>query len=69
MFDNLYSAIFFKSLDTLRVEDQCLLGSILPYLENLDSFKYDVPTFVEHNPLSRIRCIDQNNLGLFKMLL
>jgi hypothetical protein len=68
MFNNLYSAIFFKSFDSLRGEDQCLLGSILPYVENLDSFGYDVPTFVEHNPLGRIKCIDQNNLGLFKML-
>jgi len=68
MFNNLYSAIFFKSFHSLCGEDQCLLGSILPYLENLNLFGYDVPTFVEHNPLGRIRCIDQNNLGLFKML-
>jgi len=68
MFNNLYSAIFFKSFDGLRGEDQCLLGSILPYLENLNSFGYDVPTFVEHNPLGWIRCIDQNNLRLLKML-
>ncbi len=63
-----YSAIFFKSFDGLCVEDQCLLRYVLPYLENFDSFGYDVPTFVEHNPLGRIRCIDQNNLELFKML-
>jgi hypothetical protein len=31
MFNNLYSAIFFKSFDGLRGEDQCLLGSILPW--------------------------------------
>jgi hypothetical protein len=28
----------------------------------------DVPTFVEHNPFGRIRCIDQDNQGLLKML-
>ncbi len=42
--------------------------SIFPYLENLHSFRYSVPTFVEHNPFGRSRCIDWNNLGLFKML-
>jgi hypothetical protein len=43
MFNNLYSAIFFKSFDNIHGKDQCLLGSILPYLENLDSFGYNVP--------------------------
>jgi hypothetical protein len=35
-----------------------LLGFVLPYLENLHSFEYDVPTFVEHNPFSKIICIN-----------
>jgi hypothetical protein len=68
MFNGPYSAIFLESFDGCRGEDQCLLGSILPYLENLQLSRYDVPTFVEHNPFGRISCIDRNNLGLFKML-
>jgi hypothetical protein len=67
-FNNIYNSIFLKSFDGLHGEDQCLLRYVLSYLENLDLFGYDVPTFVEHNPLGRIRCIDQNNLALFKML-
>jgi hypothetical protein len=35
VFNNLYNAIFFKSFDGFHGEDQCLLGSIIPYLENL----------------------------------
>jgi len=27
--------------------------------------KYRVPTFVEHNPFGRIKCIDQDNPRLF----
>jgi hypothetical protein len=43
-----------------------LLGFVFPYLENLHSFGYCVPTFVEHNPFGRIRCNDWNNSRLFK---
>jgi hypothetical protein len=68
MFNDSYSAIFLELFDNLRGEDQYLLRSIFPYLENLHSSGYDVPTFVEHDPFGRIRCIDQNNLKLFKML-
>jgi hypothetical protein len=65
MFNNLYSATFLESFDGLHGEDQCLLGFVFPYLENLDSSGYDVPTFVEHNPFGRIRCIDRNHPRLF----
>jgi hypothetical protein len=58
MFNSLYSAIFLESFDGLCGEDQYLLGFVLPYLENLHLFEYGVPTFVEHNPFGRIRCID-----------
>jgi hypothetical protein len=68
MFNNLYSATFLESFDGLHGEDQCLLGFVLPYLENLDSSRYDVPTFFEHNPFGRIKCIDRNHPRLFKML-
>ncbi len=57
-----------ESFYDLRGEDQYLLGFVFPYLENLHSSRYDVPTFVEHNPFGRIRCTDQNNPRLFKML-
>jgi hypothetical protein len=46
-------------------EDQYLLGSVFPYFEIFHSSKYNVPTFVEHNPFGRIRCIDHNNPGPF----
>jgi hypothetical protein len=68
MFNNLYNAVFLESFDGLRGEDQYLLGFVFPYLENLHSFRYDVPTFVEHNPFGRNRYIDRDNPGLFKML-
>jgi len=58
MFNNLYNAIFLESFDNLCGEDQYLLGFIFPYLENLHSSGYVVPTFVEHNPFSRSSCID-----------
>jgi hypothetical protein len=45
-----------------------LLGMVFLYLENLHSSRYGVPTFVEHNPFGRIKCIDRNNQRLFKML-
>jgi hypothetical protein len=57
-----------ESFDDLHGEDQCLLGFVFPCLENLDSFAYNVPTFVEHNPFGRIRRIDRNNPRFFKML-
>ncbi len=68
MFNGPYSAIFLDSFDDRCGEDQYLSGSVIFYLENLDLSEYNVPTFVEHNPFGRIRCIDQDNLGLFKML-
>jgi hypothetical protein len=58
MFNGPYNAIFLESFDSIHGEDQYLVGSILPYLENLHSYKYGVPTFVEHNSFGRIRCID-----------
>jgi hypothetical protein len=68
MFNGLYSAIFLESFDGHCGEDQYLLGYVLFYLENLHLFEYNVPTFVEHIPFGRIRCIDQDNLGIFKIL-
>ncbi len=58
MFNGLYNAIFLESFNDLHGEDRYLLGFVLPYLENLHSFEYDVPTFVEHNPFSKIICIN-----------
>jgi hypothetical protein len=65
MFNGLYNAIFFELFDNIHGEDQYLLGSIIPYLENLHSSEYDIPTFVEHNPFGRIKYINLNNPGLF----
>jgi len=61
MFNGHTVPFFLDSLDGHCGEDQYLLGFILPYLENFDSFRCSVPTFVEHNPFGRIKCIDQNN--------
>jgi hypothetical protein len=57
-----------ESTNSCYGEDQYLLGFIFPYLENLHSYGYDVPTFVEHNPFGRIRSMDRNNPRLFKMI-
>jgi hypothetical protein len=58
IFNGPYSAIFLESFDDLCGEDQYLLGSIFPYLENFHLFGYGVPTFVEHNPFGRINFIN-----------
>jgi hypothetical protein len=58
MFNNMYNVIFLESFNGIRGEDQHLLGSIFPYFKNLHLSKYNVHTFVEHNPFGRIRCID-----------
>ncbi len=65
MFNDPYSASFLESFDNIRGEDQYLLGSIFLYLENFHLFRYGVPTFVEHNPFGKIRCINLDNLGFF----
>jgi len=51
MFNGPYNAIFLDSFDGYCGEDHYLLGFVFPYLENLHSFGYGVPTFVEHIPL------------------
>ncbi len=58
MFNGPYNAIFWDSVDGRCGEDHYLLGFVFPYLENLHSFGYYVPTFVEHNPFGKIRCND-----------
>jgi hypothetical protein len=57
MFNDPYSAICLESFNGLHGEDRYLLRSVLPYLENLHSSGYNVPTFVEHNPFGRIRLL------------
>jgi hypothetical protein len=57
MFNGPYNAIFLDSFDNRCGEDHYLLGFILPYLENLHSFKYGVPTFVEHNPFGGLNVL------------
>jgi hypothetical protein len=68
MFNGLYSAIILESFHDHHGEDQYLLGIVFLYLENLHSSRYNVPTFVEHNPFGRIGCIDQDNPRFFKMI-
>jgi hypothetical protein len=68
MFNDSYNAIFLESFDNLHGDDHYLLALFFPYLENLHSFGYNVPTFVEDNPFGRIRCIKQNDPRHFKML-
>jgi hypothetical protein len=58
MFNDPYNDIFLDSFDGRCGENHYLLGSVFLYFENLHSFGYDIPTFVEHNPFGRIRCID-----------
>jgi hypothetical protein len=68
MFNGFYNAIFLESFDSLRGEDNYLLGNILLYLKSLHFLRYGVCTYVEHNPFGHIKCINQNDLGQFKML-
>jgi len=68
MFNGPYIVIFLDPFDDRHGKDQYFLGFIFPYLENLHLSGYDVPTFVEHNPFGRIKCIDKNNPRFFKML-
>jgi hypothetical protein len=68
MFNGPYSAIFLELFHDHHEEDQYLLWSIILYLENFLSSRYGVPTFVEHNPFGKVRCIDRDNPRLFKML-
>jgi len=68
MFNSSYSAIFLESFGGVCGENWYFLGFVLPYFENLHSSGYNVPTFVEHNPFGKIKCINPDNLGLFKML-
>jgi hypothetical protein len=58
MFNDSYNAIFLESFDGHCGEDQYLLRFVFFYLEIFHLSKYNVPTFVEHNPFGRIRCID-----------
>jgi hypothetical protein len=58
MFNGPYNAIYLDFFDGRCGEDHYLLGFIFLYLENLHSFGYGAPNFVEHNPFHRIRCID-----------
>jgi hypothetical protein len=44
-----YSAIFLESFDNFHGEDQYLLRSIILYLENFCSSRYNVPTFVKQS--------------------
>jgi hypothetical protein len=70
MFNGPYNAIFLDSFDGYYGEDHYLLGLVFPYLENLHSFRYGVPTLIcWTHPFGRIKCIDWNNSRLFKMLL
>jgi hypothetical protein len=59
---------FLESFDGLHGDDHYLSGFVFPYLENLQSFGYGVPTFVEDNPFGRVRCINRNDPRQFKML-
>jgi len=68
IFNGLYNAIVLESFHDLHRDNQYLLGSIFPYLENLHSSKYGVPTFIENNPFGKIICINSNNPRLLKML-
>jgi hypothetical protein len=67
MFNGLYIAIFLDFFDGLRGHNHYLLGTF-PYLEFLHSSRFGVSTFVQHNPFSRIRYINQDDPRGFRML-
>ncbi len=50
MFNGPYSAIFLELFDDHRGEEIYLLWFIIFHLEKFHLYRYDVPTFVEHNP-------------------
>ncbi len=67
MFNRPYSAIFLD-FDDLCGEDHYLLGTIILYLESLHLFGYGVFTYVQHNPFAKIKYINCDDPGQFKML-
>jgi len=66
MFNGLDSAIFLEFFYDPHGHDFYLLGTF-PYLDSLHSSRFGVFTFIQHNPFSRIRCINHDDLGGFKM--
>ncbi len=59
---------FFESFDGLCGEDNYFFWIVLLYLKSLHLSKYDISTYVQHNPFGRIRCINCNDHEQFKML-
>jgi hypothetical protein len=59
---------FFWSQFTAIMGRSIFVMIFFPLLGKFSFVQIGVPTFVEHNPFGRIRCIDRNNPRLFKML-
>ncbi len=67
MFNDMYNAMFLEYFDSRGGDDHYLLKFVLPYLENIHSSRYGIPTFVKDNPFGRIKCINRDDQGHFKM--
>ncbi len=67
MFNRPSSAIFLD-FDDLRGDDHYLLRTIIPYLESLHLSRYGVFTYVQNNPFGRIKYINCDDPGQFKMV-
>ncbi len=62
-FNGPFNAIFVKTFENfVRDNNNYLLGVLLLYLEDLQSSRLSVPTFVEDNPFDSIRHINRNDL-------
>jgi hypothetical protein len=58
-----FNVIFVKTFENfVRDNNNYLLGALLLYLEDLQSSRLSVPTFVEDNPFGSIRHFSQNDL-------
>jgi hypothetical protein len=69
LFNGLFNAIFLKSFVNFCGDDHLnLLGTILLYLESLQFFGYDVPTFVQLNPFGSIKCINCDDPKQYEIL-
>ncbi len=68
LFNGSFSAIFLEFFDNFCGDDHYLLGTIFPYLESLHFSKYGASTFVQHNLFGRIKYINRDDLGQYKVL-
>jgi hypothetical protein len=69
MFNPLFNAIFLQTLYSSKVDDNYLLGIVLPYLESLHSFGMRISKLLESNPFGSITHVLPSDLRYEKLAL